>query len=93
MAGSERGVAAPRMPAAAQRSRIAARIAIEAARIAGCALLGPVELLGRSVPGEDGQRLAERGIGRGEDRGGRRRRTRRGSRPIPTDCEPWPGKT
>ena len=44
-------------------------------------VLGQVELVGRAVPGEPADRLAERGVGRGEDGRGGRARRRRGPGP------------
>ena len=54
-------------PSAAHRSRSASRIAIDVARMRRLGVLGQVEGLGRAVPGERADRLAEGGIGGGED--------------------------
>ena len=79
-------------PAAAQRSRIPARIAIEVARSAGWAFsvrsrssAGPSHA-SALIPSPSASSAAAKTAAAAGDVSAR-------ARPIPTDCDPWPGKT
>ena len=79
-------------PAAAQRSRIAARIAIDAASSAGWAFsvrsscsAGPSHASALIGSPRAASARANTAAAAGEDAAR--------SRPMPTDCEPWPGNT
>ncbi len=89
---ANRGWSARRRLRPRQRSRSAASSAIEVARSAGWALLGQVEGLGRSVPGQPAERFAERGVGSANTAAAAGEAAARAA-PMPTDWDPWPGKT